>query len=60
VLAICGDEDRTLRAEHFLPLFEAALPDGVMRRLPRAGHFSPQDAPMDVAHLIIQFMGGER
>lgn len=59
-LAIWGEQDRTLQAEHFLPLFETAFPDGVIRRLPRAGHYSPEDAPVDVAQLVVRFMEGGR
>jgi haloalkane dehalogenase len=57
-LAIWGEQDRTLHAEHFLPLFEAAFPNGVIRLLANAGHYSPEDAPADVAELVVRFVQG--
>ncbi len=54
--AIWGEQDRTLQAKHFLPLFEAAFPGGAIRRLPKAGHYSPEDAPDDVARLVADFV----
>ena len=55
-LAIWGEADRTLHAEHFLPLFGQAFPDGQVHRLPGAGHYSPEDAPEDVARLVAKFV----
>ena len=55
-LAIWGEQDRTLHAEHFLPLFQSAFPDGDVRRLPGVGHCSPEDAPDAVARLVAGFM----
>ena len=55
-LAIWGEADRTLHAEHFLPLFHSAFPDGEVRRLPGVGHYSPEDAPDTVARLVAGFM----
>lgn len=55
-LAIWGERDRTLHAEHFLPLFAAAFPNGCIERLPAAGHYSPEDAPDDIARLVSDFL----
>ncbi len=55
-LAIWGEADRTLQAEHFLPLFSQAFPDGRIHRLQGAGHYSPEDAPEAVARLVADFM----
>ena len=59
-LAIWGEQDRTLHAEHFLPLFTQLFPDAPVHRLPGAGHYSPEDAPDDVARLVIDFLNGSR
>ncbi len=56
-LAIWGEADRTLHAEHFLPLFSQAFPNGQLHRLPGAGHYSPEDAPEEVARLVAEFVG---
>ena len=55
-LALWGEADRTLHAEHFLPLFRQAFPDGDVRRLPGVGHYSPEDAADDVARLVTDFV----
>ncbi len=55
-LAIWGEADRTLHAQHFLPLFSQAFPDGQLRRLPGVGHYSPEDAPEEVARLVAEFV----
>ena len=55
-LAIWGEADRTLHAEHFLPLFKQAFPNGKVLRLPGAGHYSPEDAPQEIARLVSEFM----
>ncbi|CAA9234340.1 2-hydroxymuconic semialdehyde hydrolase [uncultured Coleofasciculus sp.] len=54
--AIWGEADRTLHAEHFLPLFAAAFPNGLMQQLPGAGHYSFKDEPVVIASLIDQFI----
>jgi len=54
--AIWGEADRTLRAEHFLPLFSQAFPNGQVLCLPGAGHYSPEDAPEEVARLVAEFV----
>ena len=55
-LALWGEADRTLHAEHFLPLFSQAFPNGHIHRLPGAGHYSPEDAPEAVARLVAEFV----
>ena len=55
-LAIWGDEDRTLNARHFLPLFSQLFPDAPVHRLPNTGHYSPEDAPDDVARIVANFL----
>nr|WP_055501348.1 alpha/beta fold hydrolase [Nonomuraea pusilla] len=55
-LAIWGAEDRTLAAEHFLPLFRAAFPHGIVSELPATGHYSPEDAPRTVVALLRLFL----
>jgi len=54
-LAVWGDADRTLHAEHLLPLFTQAFPNGHVHRLPDVGHYSPEDAPEAVARLVADF-----
>lgn len=55
-LAIWGEADRTLQADQFLPLFHQAFPEGIVRRLPGVGHYSPEDAFEDVAFLVAEFI----
>jgi len=55
-LAIWGDADRTLGAEHFLPLFAAIFPAAQTIRLPGVGHYCFEDAPNTVASLISDFI----
>ena len=55
-LAIWGDADRTLHAEHFLPLFRQAFPNGQVNCLPATGHYSLEDAPEDVTRLVAEFV----
>ncbi len=52
-VAIWGEQDRTLHAEHFLPLFGQLFPNAPVHRLPSAGHYSPEDAPDEVAQLVV-------
>lgn len=56
-LAIWGMKDRTLHAEHFLPLFAEVFPSGGVRKLPGASHYSPEDAPGEVTRLVTEFVG---
>ena len=55
-LAIWGEQDHTLHAEHFLPLFTQLFPDAAVHRLPDAAHYSPEDAPDQVAALVLDFL----
>jgi pimeloyl-ACP methyl ester carboxylesterase len=55
-LAIWGEADRTLGAEHFLPLFTALFPTAPVHRLAGAGHYSLEDAPLEIATLVAQFI----
>jgi haloalkane dehalogenase len=55
-LAIWGLADRTLHAEHFLPLFTALFPAAEVHTLPGVGHYCLEDAPETVATLVSQFM----
>lgn len=54
-LAIWGEADRTLRAEHFLPLFREVFPAAATHRLANVGHYCLEDAPEAIASLIIPF-----
>ncbi len=56
-LALWGEADRTLYADQFLPLFRQAFPDGEVHRLVGAGHYSPEDAPVEVGQLVARFIG---
>lgn len=55
-LAIWGEADRTLRAEHFLPLFTAIWPAAPIKRLAGIGHYCFEDAPETVTALISDFI----
>ena len=55
-MAIWGMADRTLHAEHFLPLFSELFPDAPVHRLPGIGHYSLEDAPDAIAHRIATFL----
>ncbi|MDI1262043.1 MAG: alpha/beta fold hydrolase [bacterium] len=55
-LAIWGEADRTLHAEHFLPLFTALFPTAPVRRLPGVGHYCLDDAPDEIIALIRDFI----
>ena len=55
-IAIWGEADKTLHADHFLPLFSQAFPNGQIHRLPGVGHYSPEDAPEEVAKMIDNFI----
>ena len=54
-LAIWGEADQTLHADHFLPLFCQAFPNGQVHRLPGIGHYSPEDAPEEVTRIVDEF-----
>ena len=55
-MAMWGKQDRTLHGQHFLPLFRSAFPDGIVHEIDQAGHYSPEDQPARIAHLIDNFM----
>ena len=55
-LAIWGEADRTLNAEHFLPLFTALFPTAPVHRLAGVGHYSLEDTPLEIATLVTQFI----
>ena len=55
-LAIWGEQDRTLHAEHFLPLFRHLFPSVPVHRLPGAGHYSLEDAPGEITQLVVDFL----
>ena len=55
-LALWGEADRTLQAANFLPLFRQAFPQGEVQPLAGAGHYSPEDAPHEVARRVARFL----
>jgi cis-3-alkyl-4-acyloxetan-2-one decarboxylase len=55
-MLIYGMLDRTLRPEHFIPMFEEAFPAAPVHRIEGAGHYVFEDAPETVAPLIEQFV----
>jgi haloalkane dehalogenase len=55
-LAIWGEADRTLHAEHFLPLFSQLFPGAPIHRLAGVGHYCFEDAPDAIASLIADFI----
>ncbi|WP_448044292.1 alpha/beta fold hydrolase [Bradyrhizobium liaoningense] len=55
-LAIWGEADHTLHAEHFLPLFSALFPAAPIHRLAGVGHYCLEDAPNEIATLVSQFI----
>ncbi|MDR3436596.1 alpha/beta fold hydrolase [Telmatospirillum sp.] len=55
-LAIWGEADRTLHAEHFLPLFTQLFPTAPVHRLAGVGHYCLEDAPDEIGGLITEFI----
>jgi haloalkane dehalogenase len=55
-LAIWGMADRTLHPELFIPLFREAFPKGIVNQLEGVGHYSHEDAPVEIANLIDEFL----
>lgn len=55
-LAIWGEADRTLDAEHFLPLFAKLFPTAPVHRLAGVGHYCFEDAPDEIGKLIAEFI----
>ncbi|EDT02736.1 Haloalkane dehalogenase [Burkholderia ambifaria IOP40-10] len=55
-LAIWGEADRTLAAQHFLPLFSEIFPRAPIHQLAGVGHYGFEDAPQEIAGLIAGFL----
>ena len=55
-LAIWGLADRTLHAEHCLPLFSALFPDASVHKLTGVGHYCLEDAPDLIAAHVTAFL----
>jgi haloalkane dehalogenase len=55
-LAIWGLADRTLHAQHFLPLFGELFPQAEVHTLPGVGHYCIEDAPDTIGTLVAQFL----
>jgi cis-3-alkyl-4-acyloxetan-2-one decarboxylase len=55
-LAIWGMADRTLHAEHFLPLFSDLFPQAPIHKLDGVGHYSLEDAPEAITAHIAEFL----
>lgn len=55
-LAIWGMADRTLQAEHLLPLFSELFPQAPIHRLAGVGHYCLEDAPAAIVELIKDFL----
>ena len=54
--AIWGEQDRTLQCEHFVPLFQELFRRAPVHLLPSAGHYSPEDAPVEITELVLRFL----
>lgn len=55
-LAIWGLADRTLHAEHCLPLFSELFPDASVHKLTGVGHYCLEDAPDIIAAHVTAFL----
>ncbi|MGU7842432.1 alpha/beta fold hydrolase [Burkholderia sp. AW33-5] len=55
-LAIWGEADCTLAAQHFLPLFSEIFPAAPIHRLAGVGHYCFEDAPQEILELITAFL----
>jgi cis-3-alkyl-4-acyloxetan-2-one decarboxylase len=55
-MMMMGMQDRVLLPQYFIPLFEAAFPQGAIYRLENAGHFLYEDEPEAIALLIDRFV----
>lgn len=55
-MAIWGMADRTLHAEHFLPLFSELFPQAPIYKLAGAGHYSLEDKPEAITAYITEFL----
>ncbi|PON28491.1 hypothetical protein TGAM01_v202338 [Trichoderma gamsii] len=56
VMMIYGMKDKVLLAKYFIPVFKAAFPDAPIHRLENASHFLLEDAPEEIAELILSFI----
>ena len=59
-LAIWGLADRTLHAQHFLPLFREVFAQADVHTLPGVGHYCIEDAPDKIVALVSEFMRDTR
>lgn len=55
-LAMWGMADRTLHAEHFLPLFSELFPQAHVHKLEGVGHYCLEDAPETIAAHVAAFL----
>lgn len=55
-MAIWGEQDQTLNARHFLPLFRELFPNAKVHRLANAGHYSLEDRPEEITRLVLDFL----
>lgn len=55
-LAIWGIADRTLHADHFLPLFSELFPAAPIHELEGVGHYSLEDAPRAITASVRSFL----
>ena len=55
-LAVWGSADRTLHAEHFLPLFSALFPHAPVHKLAGVGHYCLEDASEIIAAHVTAFL----
>jgi pimeloyl-ACP methyl ester carboxylesterase len=55
-IMIYGMKDKVLLAKYFIPVFKAAFPDAPIHHLENASHFLLEDAPEEIAELILSFI----
>ncbi len=55
-IAIWGEQDKTLHADEFVPLFTQLFPSAPVHLLAGAGHYSPEDAPDEVTRIVLDFL----
>ena len=51
-----GMDDTALIPRHMIPAFRLAYPDAPVIELPKAGHFTPEDAPGTLLALLQLFL----
>lgn len=54
-MMIEGTQDKVLLAKYFAPVFQAAFPVATIHYLDNASHFLLEDAPEQIASLILDF-----